>query len=121
MIYKDNEELKQACLEWQKVLRLQDWIVDTRIARARDMPLKDTSGVCSWNIDGKEATISIVSPTDFPDTLGIVQDMEKTLVHELLHLHYAPFDSFDSASLENKSIEQSINCTAMALVTLKRG
>lgn len=121
MIFKNNEDAMTSCKEWQKILRLQDWIVSTSIERGRDFNLEKSQGECSWNIQTKLAKIRVLDPSDYPPGSMIEQDMEQTLVHELLHLHYAPFDNFNYDSLENTALEQSIDSIAMALVNLKRG
>lgn len=120
MIYTSNEELMAACKEWQKILRLQDWIVSASIERGRDMRMEETQGECSWVIQTKLAKIRVLDPLDYPPGSMIEQDMEQTLVHELLHLHHAPFDDFDCDTLENTTMEQAIDSIAMALVNLKR-
>lgn len=120
MIYANNDELMAACQEWQKILRLQDWIINASIERARDMHSTDVNGECSWQISKKMAKIKILDPIDYPPGLMEGQDMEITLVHELLHCHYAGFDNFESNTLENSMLEQSIEAISMALVKLKR-
>lgn len=121
MFYKTNEEAQDACKEWQKILRLQDWAVKVFIKRARDMSLEGGQGEVHWGLQSKSASILLLDPLDYPPGLRQEQDMEKTLVHELLHLHSAPFDNFEYESLENTALEQAIDLTAEALVELKRG
>lgn len=120
MIYRNDDELQRDCAEWQKRLRLQDWIVKPMIARARELESNNCGGECEWNLRLKTAVIRILSAVDYPDNLIFEQDMEQTLVHELLHLHFAPL----FASTEDKSIEcaqeQAIESIAGALVQLKR-
>jgi len=119
MIYKNDEELQAACELWQKRLRLQDWIVKASICRARDMLKEGVNGECRWVLEKKMANVRILDPVDYPDDLMEPQDHERTLVHELLHLHFAPFDrEYD----ENKDIliEQAIDSIAYGLVNLAR-
>ncbi len=48
-------------------------------------------------------------------------DMEQSLVHELLHVMFKPFEGkVPDDSLERQFLEQSINKLAYALVKLKR-
>lgn len=120
MIYENSEKLMDACKEWQKVLRLQDWTISASIERGRDISMADVQGECNWTIQSKMAKIKVLDATDYEDSLMVEQDMEKTLVHELLHLHAAPFDNFAYNSLENTSLEQAIDAIANALVNTKR-
>jgi len=115
-----EDELRMKCYEWQAILRLQDWDVIISIDRARDM-IPDVLGQCEWTLPTKQARIRILDPVDHPPDLKWPQDMEQTLVHELLHLHFAPFNKFEADSLEYVTMEQAIDLIAGALVRLKRG
>jgi hypothetical protein len=118
MIFKNDEELQTKCEEWKKRLRLQDWIVKCKIARNKDV-VANAQGHCSWVIQKKMATILILDPLDYPDDTMHPQDMEQTLVHELLHLHFAPFDD-ETDTPKEIAIEQAIDCIAFSLVNLYR-
>lgn len=118
MIFKNDEELQVACAEWQKRLRLQDWVVQAKISRNRDVGDK-SQGHCRWVIQKKMATILILDPLDYPEDTMHPQDMEQTLVHELLHLHFAPFDD-EVDTPKEVAIEQATDCIAYALVNLHR-
>jgi hypothetical protein len=77
------EELKALCADWQKVLRIQDVAILLEI-----VPMDDID--CSWGRtwtreDLYHATINIAHP-DSIGTTKWLYDMEKTLVHELVHV-----------------------------------
>ena len=55
-----------------------------------------------------------------PPTLIGCRDIETTLVHELLHLHGDLFDHLLKDKFEATFLETMIECTAQALVNLKR-
>src|SRR3990167_913265 len=100
MIYKSNEELETACTEWQKRLRLQDWIVKPKLFRGRDMKMEGCQGECEFQLKNKTAAIRILDAVDYSEDYIIEQDMDKTLVHELLHLHFAAlYANTDDASI----------------------
>lgn len=121
MIYSTDAEVQQACEEWKKRLRLQDWFTKSGIYRERDMQLGECNGECEYQLETKMATIRIIDPLDYPEGLIVEQDMEKTLVHELLHLHFAPlYANTDDKSIKDAQ-EQAIDCIAHALVNLSRG
>lgn len=107
-----EEQLCSKCAEWQKILRLQDWDVETSIVRQRIMP--GNNGECEYYSELKHAFIRILDPIDYHDPLP--QDMEWILVHELLHLHFAPF--WDDA--KESELETAINQMANVLIRMNR-
>ena len=112
-----EESLKTLLTEWQKRLRLQDWGIFVKTARLAEMQCGG-QGECEWVLKRKEATIVLVDPIDYPLEL-VDQDMEETLVHELLHLHFVILQPKDGTA-EDTALEQAIVCISEALVKLKR-
>jgi hypothetical protein len=114
-----DEQLREKLKEWQKRLRLQDWIITASIKRARD--LKDDSQACvSWVLTKKMATIGIMDSIDYPPDSMVSQDMEISLVHELLHLHFAPISDMDDESIFQIAEEQAIESISYGLVDALR-
>lgn len=111
-----EEQLRARCEEWKKTLRLQDWIVSVGISRARDMKLDNSSGECEWSLPKRMVNIRILDPVDYPPDSMEPQDMELTLVHELLHLHFAPMSTEDNVVPE----EQAIEAISRGLIDLAR-
>lgn len=102
---------------WQARLRLQDWRVDARIVRKVDLK-PDTLGNLKWNSEDKTATIRILDPRDYDlPTERIPEDMELTVVHELIHLHLSvlPRDP-----LKKGVEEQVVDKISVALFNLER-
>ncbi len=114
-----EQELQALCSLWQKRLRLQDWTVVVRVVRRHEMALKDVQGECEWVLPRKQAVIRLLDPVDYVPERIVPQDMETDLVHELLHLYFAPFDA-DDGTLEEMHQEQAINAIGQALVALAR-
>lgn len=114
-----EEELQALCEVWQKRLRLQDWTVVVRIVRGRELP-DGAEGQVTWVLSRREALIKVRDPIDYLPEGMVPEDMEANLVHELLHLYFAPFDAEDD-SLEEMHQEQAINAISAALVALARG
>jgi hypothetical protein len=120
-IYGSEAALQKSCEFWQEKLRLQDWEIKCFIKRAADMMLENSQGAIDWVLQSKQANIHILNPIDYPSETW-AQDMEKTLVHELIHLHYASFtNDIERGSIEHAFMEQSIDLLAVSLVNLKRG
>lgn len=110
--------------EWQETLRLQDWNVSIEIVRRYQMPDDESSssGYCSRLPDMKVATILLLDPIDFkrPEFPGaMIDDMENTLVHELLHVYYCDLTT-GVAGIDNKQLERVCEGMARVLVGLKR-
>lgn len=118
-------ELQALCACWQSRLRLQDWNVTVKIVRARDMPsaVSNSAACCEWQLCKRRAVIRLLDPLDaepegpwpYSD-----EDQERSLVHELLHLHSAPYDDFKIDSRKDVALEQSIHAISLALVELER-
>jgi len=100
-----NSQLKKFCKEWQKRLRLQDWNVSVAFGI-----LEDSTGLTKINPNFKVAKVII-------DEEGN-NELEITLVHELLHLHADPF-SQDLQEKYKTNLEAMIELTARALVEAK--
>lgn len=101
------------CVLWQKRLRLQDWDVTVAItAPDEDNPGKQ--GSITWRVHQKEARISLIDPAD-KAAQDRGYDLECTLVHELLHLHFIAWDTEDGTP-EDTALEQAITTLSRALV-----
>ena len=114
-----EEELMKLCREWQERLRLEFWSVALRIARAKEFDLPNSQGECTWTKTTALATIKILDPIDYPES-PFKQDMEKTLIHELLHLHFCMFDITAAGSAEEGMMERTVDHISRALIALKR-
>ena len=110
---------QELCAEWQKLLRLQDWQVQINMVRAVGMHREGSGGEVNWHVATKAAVISITDPIDYPENAICPLDIERTIVHELLHLHFVPFVA-DDGTPEDESQEQVIHILSEALVKIKR-
>jgi hypothetical protein len=116
-----QEQLEQACRDWQQRLRLADWRVTPLWRDWASMSVLGRSGEVHWNLQQRSATIYLVPPGQRCDGNPDITDgdWEGTLVHELLHLHFAPFD--DTGGRHETAQEQALNAIAEALVQAWRG
>lgn len=95
---------------WQPVLRVADWHVLVQL----DAKL-EAYGVCQPDYTYKRALITLRDPAaPLPG-----YDLEETLVHELVHLHFAAFDT-QGGSPERTAEEQAVESLMRALIQLKR-
>jgi hypothetical protein len=100
----------------QRELRLQDWRID--VSYVRDLCASDGTvvhGLCYSLVDAKTARIEIRDPeTPAGDNDPTV---EETLVHELVHLHFAPLSGFTQADIAVE--EQAVWALSEAICNAK--
>jgi hypothetical protein len=102
---------------WQERLKLKDWQISIVMARRTDLKPK-TLGATHWDKDKKCASISVLDPSDYSVPFGdILNDLELTVVHELVHLDLAALPRSE-ASRSNE--EHAVNRLADALLALDR-
>jgi hypothetical protein len=104
---------------WQKRLDLQDWNISVVMSRASELKPK-TLGNIHWDLEKKTAVIRVLDPADyhmaFPDML---EDMEFTVVHELIHLGIAPvLSDLQRTDANRREEEHAVNHMAAALLKL---
>ena len=113
------DHLEELLEEWKSILHLEQWDIVLRRSRQKDFLEEDSQGEVTFNSVECQAIIRILDPVDWADT-PFKQDMEETLVHELLHLIYVDFEPEDQNSLQYTLWHRSIDSTARVLVSLKR-
>ena len=107
---------------WQRRLNLEDWKISVTIARATELKPK-TLGNIHWYTEKKTAIIRVLAPVDYQMPLReMLQDMEFTIVHELIHLELAPvLSSVSRNDASRREEEHAVNHMAEALLKLDRG
>jgi hypothetical protein len=107
---------------WQKRLNLQGWDISVVVSRAGEFKPK-TIGHIRWDRDKKTAVIRVLDPADYALPLApMLQDIEFTVVHELIHLEMAPVLSDLHRTEANRMEEEhAVNQMAEALLKLDRG
>ena len=83
--------------------------------------MPENCGMCTYSLDSKEALIRILHPADYDPAAPFpsLHDIERILVHELLHLNLAML----VRHLPDKDtihMEQLIETISYTLVTLRR-
>jgi hypothetical protein len=118
-LIKTNEELQKLALEWCEYLNLSNnWDIVFNLERKSG--IKDgCQADCDWTLGSNTAIINIMDHIDWENKL-FPQDMEVSLVHELLHLYFCTFDNTKDDSAEHIRLEQTIETLAKSLVNLKR-
>ena len=114
-----QEELEELCKQWTKILHLENWDIKLFICHEKDFTGHDNQGEIDYIMENGDASIKILHPDSYPNS-PFEYDMEKTLVHELLHLHFAPFRPEDESSLNFVLWERAIETMARIMVDLDR-
>src|SRR3990172_9860518 len=114
-------ELRKQLAYWQRVLYLQDWTVELRVVRQWEMTDNQTLAQCENHVQRKDAIIYVLHPHDLPGLSsrflnGEECDYDISLVHELLHLHFAPFRNENDTTAH----EQVINAISRGMVKVWR-
>ena len=112
-----QRDIENLLAEWQKILRLQDW--DVKVLFVRGHEIDDCQARIIHYDNHKQALLKLRDPIDWT-AKDFPEDSELDLVHELLHLHMAPFVNTKPDKLEETCIERAIELIAGALVGLKR-
>ena len=107
---------------WQRRLNLEDWKIALVMARTADLRPK-TLGNIHWDLEKKAAVLHVLDPADYRLPWSeMLDDMEFTVVHELIHLGFAPVVSdLQRSDANRREEEHTVNHMAAALLKLDRG
>jgi hypothetical protein len=102
---------------WQQRLNLQDWKLSVVSSHPGDLK-PQTLGNIHWDKDNKSAVVHVLAVSDYKMACpAALEDMELTVVHELVHLTLSPMRT----SATNRSDEEhAVNQIADALLKLER-
>lgn len=104
---------------WQRILRLSDWNIDIKLARLPEFVTENSDGENAYSYLRKESLIRVLHPEDYALQGNLFpQNMDETIVHELLHLHFAPFFDHSTGSAENQAQEQVLCILARIIVDM---
>jgi hypothetical protein len=107
----------QALHVWQERLNLTNWDIHVQLVRPKALEPK-TLGNIHWDLNSRQATIDVLSAYDYKLPLPeMLNDMEFTVVHELVHLHLA---SLPRSSATRMKEEYAVNQLARALLNLAK-
>lgn len=110
--------LEKSLTAWKGTLKLKEWDIKVYIVRRAELKPK-TLGNISWEKNMMQASIRVMHPDDYARLPfdHILDDMEMTLVHELVHLKISNLPR----SEESRTIEERVvNDFASALLDLHR-
>ena len=114
-----TSDLTKLCLEWQERLGLSHWRMGLRLCGLEEIPLKNSQATNDISLTTECALISILDSADYPDS-PFQQDIEVSLVHELLHIPLMYITNPEQGSLEYIHLEAFIERLAHLLVKQRR-
>jgi hypothetical protein len=102
---------------WQQRLNLQEWKLSVLASHPSELK-PETLGNIHWDTPTKTAVVRVLSISDYKMACpAALDDMELTVIHELVHLTLSPLRS----STTNRADEEhTVNQIADALLKLDR-
>lgn len=111
-----TRQLRAMCTWWQKRLGLVDWDISVQFKTGAEMD--GAQGSCEPIPRLRTAIIYVIRAEDYESGGGAYpQDVESTIVHELLHCYH---HMTRMGSVAEMFEEQGVEATSKALVQLKR-
>ena len=102
---------------WQQRLKLDDWKISLVMHRRSELKPRTLGGI-RWDKSKKTAVISLLDLSEYRAPFEqILDDLELTIVHELVHLGLA---SLPRSEASRSSEEHAVNRMAEALIALDR-
>jgi hypothetical protein len=112
-----QEVLDAKLARWRERLGLEDWRISVVMALRADLPPKTMGGI-RWDKTTKTAEVWVLDPSDYQLPFReMLDDMELTIVHELVHLDLA---SLPRGQASRGSEERAVNSIARAMLDLDR-
>jgi hypothetical protein len=112
-------DLEALLAKWKPILRVSDWEIKIKWVKQYAMGNNDADGTCCHTAAAKAAVIKILEPEDFDPGSGLwLQDVEDTVVHEMLHLHFAALPRHEGT--DHIVFEQAIVSLTSALLDRDR-
>jgi len=109
--------VKEKLQFWQKRLNLEKWKVSVELVRNTSLKPK-TLGNIHWDASTMQAAIDVQSSYDYKLPLqAMLDDMEFTVVHELVHLQLS---SLPRSEASRSAEEHAVNEITQALLNLAR-
>lgn len=103
---------------WQQRLKLEDWRISVAMTRRDNLKPKTLGGI-RWDKRKKSAAMAVLDPSEYRLPFReMLDDMEFTIVHELVHLELA---SLPRSEASRSSEEHAVNQITDALLRLDRG
>ena len=114
-----EQEIYDLCGEWKQRLGLCDWMIAIRPnCKPEDMSEQNVSGSTTYTEVCKAAMMELIDPQYYGERIRPL-DLEKTIVHEMLHLKLA-LVADHVGEMQERYMHQIIDDLARAFVDAKR-
>ena len=119
-LHRGVDDVAGGPFDW--VAAHEDWNVSVLVVRSNELKPK-TLGNIHWDTDKKTAIIRVLDPAEYQMPFReMLDDMEFTVVHELIHLELAPaLSQFSRNDASRREEEHAVNHMAAALLKLDHG
>lgn len=104
-------EVRSAAAYWAERLRLNDWEITVQFAPTETMDSHESDGLAMWSAEHRTAVILLRRKQD---------DLEQTIVHELLHVALQGHVPQTASDTYDVAEERSINAIADAMTGFHR-
>ena len=112
-----RQYVRQKLSLWQARLNLRHWDIRIELVRSEQLEPR-TLGNIHWDTETKQATMGVLSSYDYHLPFdAMLDDMEFTVVHELVHLQLAVLPRSDAS---RRAEEHAVNELAEALIRLAK-
>jgi hypothetical protein len=112
-----NQFTQEKLAVWQQRLKLEHWKIAIEMKHLSDFPPKTLGGI-RWDKSKKTAVIWVLDASDYQlPYRQMLDDMELTIVHELVHLDLA---SLPRGQASRSSEELAVEGIAQAMLGLDR-
>ncbi len=107
---------------WQNRLNLNDWAVSLAVVRSTELK-PNTLGNIHWDLENKTATIRVLDPAEYSMPFReVLDDIEFTVVHELIHLKRdLVLNNYSRSQTSRSKEEHAVNRVTEALLKVDRG
>jgi hypothetical protein len=100
---------------WQKRMNLPYWTIHARLVRKNTLNPKTLGGI-RWDRGTMSATVDVLSTYDYTVPVQeMLNDMEFTIVHELVHLHLSPLPRSEASRSAEEHVVNEIAATLIKL------
>ena len=119
----DDANIRNMLPAWKDLLGLGHWDIRARFASMKELGSSQARVI--FSLPWEKATVLVLRPEDYsspPCSEEATQDVEQSIVHELLHIVFGPImEDSDGDTMRDTLVEQALDRVARVLVSLKRG
>ena len=113
-------QCKERIQLWKRRLGIADWTVHVNFVHQMTL-LENSQGSVTIYAFSKTAAILLPSPETYSNDVIPNQDMEDTIVHELIHVVFDVIDATEKSNTEELMYERGIRAMAQALLDAYEG